>query len=654
MMKVTLQEIMEMLNIWENIHVLKTNQEVLIHDFVHDSWGRSRNYNVDSNKPINTAVLDKEQLEERIRANQLLLNTAVPAMEDIYNITENSGFCIALADRDGVILKIIGSPKELRFTSVGNFIEGAIWSEEIMGTNAVGTVLAIDKPIHIFGYEHYCKCACLSTCSAAPIHNENNEIIGVLDLTGPYVNVHAHTLGMVMAAVRAIERKLKLNIVYNEVKLANLEKEAIMESISEGLIAIDKNGQIKRMNKQANDILEIASNDIVSNFKDFIPQDNTYIKEILRSNKPVYGETVSLKTFTGKTKKFIMNVTPLKKEENIDGYVIILHEMHNVLRKIIRARNNITFDTLIGESSNFKFALNQAKMASQAESNILLMGESGVGKDLFAQAIHNEGYRKKETFFALNCGALPRELISSELFGYDEGAFTGARKGGNPGKFELADKGTLFLDEIGEMPLDLQASLLRVLEEKTIIRLGGREFIPIDVRIISATNKDLHDEMAKHNFRQDLFFRIGVMTISIPPLRERKEDIPIFTEYFIKNISSKLGKNVTKIDPKVMDIFINHNWPGNIRELSNVIERAINMAQGNTITMDLLPPSLNNHTSADSIPIWDKSPTKDNVEEQLIRNYLVKFNNNKSEVAKALNVSRSCLYRRMVRYGINV
>ncbi len=334
--------------------------------------------------------------------------------------------------------------------------------------------------------------------------------------------------------------------------------------------------------------------------------------------------------------------------------MVILHEMHNVVRKIIRPRNIITFDTLIGASTNYIAAVEQAKMASQTASTILLTGESGVGKDLFAQAIHNNGSRRKETFFALNCGALPRELISSELFGYEEGAFTGARKGGNPGKFELADKGTLFLDEIGEMPLDLQASLLRVLEERTVIRLGGREVIPVDVRIICATNKDLNEAMKQHNFRQDLYFRIGVITINIPSLRERKSDIPLLTEYFIKNISLKLGKTITKIDPKVMDIFINHDWPGNIRELSNVIERSINMAQGNTITSDLLPPALIKPAYVDNIPMWEKSPTKDNMEEQLIRNYMVKFNNNKTEVAKALNISRSCLYRRMERYNINV
>lgn len=643
---------MEMWNMWEEVHSSKPNPKLSIHDFVHDSWRRSKEYNVDPYKPINNKVLAKKELERIIQYSQILYDTAVPTMEDLFNITRNSGFCVVLADKNGVILKCIGSPRELRFTSVGNFIEGAIWSEEIMGTNAIGTVLAIDQPIHIFGYEHYCKCACLSTCSAAPIHDENNNIIGVLDLTGPYKNVNPHTLGMVMAAAKSIERKMELNKAYNEAKTANMQKQAIMESIIEGLIAIDRNGKIIQINHQAHDLLEIPPHQTVENFKHFIPFGNTYINEILSSGKAIYGESLSLNTFAGKSKKYMVNITPLKKQDSIEGYVIILHKMHDVVRVVNRPKNVVTFDTLIGQEKNYIASVEQAKMASKSNSTILLMGESGVGKDLFAQAIHNNSSRKRETFFALNCGALPRELISSELFGYEEGAFTGARKGGNPGKFELADKGTLFLDEIGEMPLDLQASLLRVLEERTVIRLGGREFVPVDVRIICATNKDLMEEMKQNNFRQDLYFRIGVITIHIPPLRERKGDIPLLAEHFLNNIGMKLGKTIKNIDPKVMDVFINHSWPGNIRELSNVIERAINMAQGDTITMDLLPPALTNEISSDNISVWENSPTKDSVEEQLIRSYLIKFNNNKTEVAKALNISRSCLYRRMSKFNI--
>lgn len=415
---------MQMWNMWEEVHRLNSNHNLSIHDFVHDSWKRSQSYGVDPYKRYNTEVFSPEQLDECIRMSQMLFDVAVPSMEDLYNITRDSGFCIVLADKDGVILKTIGSQRELRFTSVGNFVEGSVWSEETMGTNAIGTVLAIDQPIHIFGYEHYCKCACLSTCSAAPIHDENHNIIGVLDLTGPYKNVNPHTLGMVMAAAKAIEREMQLNKAYNEAKSADVKKQAVMESIIEGLIAIDKNGQITQMNRQAYDILEIPSDRIVHSIKDFIPKGNTYINEVLQSGRAIYGENISLNNFAGKSKKYIVNITPLKKQDNIEGYVMILHKMHDVIRIVNRPKNMVTFDTLIGQDKNYMAAIKQAKMASKSNSTILLTGESGVGKDLFAQAIHNNSSRKRETFFALNCGALPRELISSELFGYEEGAFT--------------------------------------------------------------------------------------------------------------------------------------------------------------------------------------------------------------------------------------
>ncbi len=651
----------EMLSVWTKLNMGQIPLDVLIHDYIYDSWKRSMQYGVDPFKKTNDIILDKNTLEQRIKKNQRLLDMVIPAMEDLYFTTKDSGFCIVIADNEGYILKRIGDKEELDFTGYSNFIEGANWSEQIMGTNAVGTVLALNKPIQVYGYEHYCKCACTSTCSAAPIHDTDGNIIGVLDLTGPYKLVNSHTLGMVIAATRAIERTFQLRKTYREVKKVNLQKQAIMESISEGLIAIEGDGTIVHINQHAGDLLQTNYESCLGkNIKEILPQDNTYFFDVITSGKRIYAESVVIKTSIGKKKKFLINCTPLKIEEKINnnsndnnGAVIILYEMHNVVNKILKPKSNITFDSLIGESSNFQSVLEQAKMAADTDSNVLLLGESGVGKDLFAQAIHNASNRTNQTFIPINCAAIPRELISSELFGYDEGAFTGARRGGNPGKFELADQGTLFLDEIGEMPLDLQASLLRVLEEKSIIRLGGREYIPINVRLISATHKDLQEEIKKGNFRHDLFFRLRVISINIPALRERKGDIPILAEHFVRTFSSRFGKTINKIDPKVIDLLLNYDWPGNIRELSNVIEQTINLAHEKILTPDLLPPELLEITPTSSIPMWDKTPTKENVEEQLIRNYLIKFKNNKTEVAKALNISRSSLYRKMAKYNID-
>ncbi|MBC7075082.1 MAG: sigma-54-dependent Fis family transcriptional regulator, partial [Syntrophomonadaceae bacterium] len=539
----------ELMDTWEKVHKGSIPSNIHISKEIQDSWKRSKFYGVDPYKKTNTNILDEYSFKQRLEANKSLLNLTIPAMEALYSITKGSGFCITIADKDGYILKRIGDEDELAFTAYSNFKEGANWSEEVMGTNAVGLVLIYDRPIQVFGYEHYCKCACTSTCSAAPIHDLSGKIIGVLDLTGPYKLVNAHTLGMVEASAKAIEREMELSDAYYNIRLANLQKKAIIESISEGLFAVDQHGKITHINKRASDLLEIKIEDCLNkNIHEVLPADNIYFFNTISSGRTTYGETMLIKTNKEK-KKFMVNCTPLKDQRSSasNGVVVILHELHAVVNKIIGNTPNITFDSLIGESTSFKSALAQARIAAETDSNILLIGESGTGKDLFAQAIHNASNRRKETFLAINCAAIPRELISSELFGYEEGAFTGARRGGNPGKFELADQGTIFLDEIGEMPLDLQASLLRVLEEKNIIRLGGKEFIPINVRVISATNKDLEKEIKKGNFRHDLFFRLRVVSINIPPLRERKGDIPILAEHFAKSIGSRIGKNINKI-----------------------------------------------------------------------------------------------------------
>lgn len=623
-------------------------------DFIIESWKRSKNYNVDALKPHNDEILNKDELNRRIRNNRAMLDIAIPAMEDLAAITKGSGFCIVITDNEGYILKRIGNKHELDFTQYGNFVEGANWSERVMGTNAVALALLHNRPVQVFGYEHYCKCACLSTCSAAPIHNSNGEIIGILDLTGPFKLSNGHTLGMAEASAKAIERTMELNRINKEIQKSDIQKEAIIESIMEGIIAIDSSGIITHINKHAQNYLKIKETDCIGkNLRTLIEDDNEYFFDLVFSDRHRYGDIVSIK-IGRERKRYLLNLTPLRENGLRIGNIIVLFEMkpiHKMVNIISGARANITFDHLIGKSSNFAEAIEQAKMAAQTDSNVVLLGESGVGKDLFAQSIHNASNRKRETFLAVNCAAIPRDLITSELFGHEEGAFTGARKQGNPGKFEMADQGTLFLDEIAEAPIDLQATLLRVLEEKSILRLGGREIIPVNVRLVCATNKDLRQEISNGSFRQDLYFRLGVISIMIPSLRERRSDIPLLIDHFVESISKRLGKIVLKVDQEVYDVLMSYDWPGNVRELQNIIERAINLMKFKEVTLDLLPlEALNKNTNF--INIWEEELSKDELEKKLIIDYLDRFHN-KSDVAKALKISRSSLYRKMNKYGIN-
>ena len=437
--------------------------------------------------------------------------------------------------------------------------------------------------------------------------------------------------------------------------MENLYKTTIIDSMSEGVFTLDREGCVTHINLVAAQCLGVGYRNAVGNqLRDLMLAENEPLFSDISSNKRLSDETRLIRRKNGGV-KLAVSCTPLTgKNGNVMGTVIILQPMQQYKRLIERvsgARAKITFNDITGQNREFEFALKLAEIAARSDSNVLLLGESGVGKEMFAQAIHNASNRSKEPFFAINCAALPRELISSELFGYEEGAFTGARKGGNPGKFELADQGTLFLDEIGEMPLDLQGTLLRFLEEGTLIRLGGREVIPVDVRIISATNKNLLEEVKKGNFRLDLYYRLEVVDIKIPPLRDRKDDIARLVEHILKIIGPKLGKKISGIDDRAMAVLLNYNWPGNVRELNNVIERAIYLAHGDVLMLDDFPPELNK-PDEEHAPNLGASLNKNLIEAQLIRNCLQKHNGNRTLAAKEMGISRSNIHRKMIKYSI--
>jgi len=305
------------------------------------------------------------------------------------------------------------------------------------------------------------------------------------------------------------------------------------------------------------------------------------------------------------------------------------------------------FDYIIGESKKIKDAIKLAKKASQSDSIILLQGESGTGKELFAHAVHNYSHRKNGPFVALNCGAIPETLIESELFGYEPGAFTGAKTQGQQGKFELANSGTLFLDEISELPLESQTSLLRVLQDHTFTRIGGIKPIPMDVRIIAATNKDLLEEIQNGKFRLDLFYRINVISIDIPPLRDRPEDIDTLTYHYLTRLGSKLHHSFVKVSPEVKQIFYQYRWPGNIRELINVLERALHLLDEDLILPQHLPLQLKNEGISSKNDLLIET-----AEEKLIKSALLQTGNNMSKAAELLGIGRATLYRKLGKYNI--
>ena len=352
----------------------------------------------------------------------------------------------------------------------------------------------------------------------------------------------------------------------------------------------------------------------------------------------------------------------------------LVEELNYYQAKVQRnLQSKYEFEDLIGNSLLFLEAKTLAKRVSGGNSSVLLIGESGTGKELFAHAIHHNSPRTAAPFVAINCSSIPEHLLESELFGYEEGAFTGAKKGGKKGQFELASGGTLFLDEIGDMPLPMQSKLLRVLQEKEVVRVGSHKSIPISVRIIAATHRDLEKMVERGEFRQDLFYRLNVIKIDIPPLRKRKEDIPLIAKRLLKKLEARFYRNDMELSAEVKERFMQHSWPGNIRELENVLERSINVLDGNMIKLSHLPLYLrdrvmedsfgsDNHfnlevvpsliSSSDPISIQPLKRMLAQVEKQAIEHALVVTKGNKLEAAKLLEIGKTSFYDKCNLYDI--
>lgn len=357
----------------------------------------------------------------------------------------------------------------------------------------------------------------------------------------------------------------------------------------------------------------------------------------------------------------------VRDKGSIEGIKIILRKVSNIRRYTNELSKHATarycFEDMVGESAVFKQVINMAHRAANGSSNILIFGESGTGKELLAHSIHNASARRVKPFIPLNCAAIPKDLISSELFGYDDGAFTGARKGGYVGKLEQANGGTLFLDEIGEMPYDMQATLLRFLEDGVVFRLGGRKPLPVDVRIISATNKNLAEYVEQGKFRLDLYYRLNVVKLTLPPLRDRIGDIPLLVQAMLNNMFNELGVSRISLSDEVLALFQSYSWPGNLRELRNILECCINIADG-VITLDQLPPDMfrtlseggkridlpfeqTSHDQEKPLSTANPCAVYNEYETNMISELMIKYAGNKSAVAKELGVARSTLYRKL-------
>ena len=450
-----------------------------------------------------------------------------------------------------------------------------------------------------------------------------------------------------------ISNKIKAQVKAYELELEKKKLETLVNGIDKAIVSIDVDGNIDKYNLKFKKVFNLENNINGKNIFKLLE----FIKKPSRYNfKKEKSHSFNYK-LDGHELKGIYNINEIILKKELKGYVIDFIDNKDAIKNYnkINKDYSITLENIIGNSSIINSVKKEALIASKSTSTVLITGESGTGKELFARAIHNHSNRCENPFVAVNCAAIPDNLLESELFGYEEGAFTGAKKGGKLGKFEIANKGTIFLDEIGDMSLHLQAKLLRVLQEKELNKIGAKSNKFIDVRIIAATNKDLEKMVLKGTFREDLYYRLNVIPISLPNLRQRKDDIPDLIDFMIKEYSRKLEKHVTDIDKNALDVMLEYKWPGNIRELQNIIEYGVNMSIGEIITLDVIPNKLKNVELEEVLVQNDKIRTLEELEKAEIIKALHKYKDYKKDkelVAKALGISRATLYRKLEKYKI--
>ncbi len=617
---------------WENFQKGKDVDRTIIREFIYRSWQRCRQYGVDPLMPV-SKVASPSQLREQTVLNAPLIESSRVIMEKIFSMISGTMTTMVLANNMGMVLRVLPEDSE-------SPVAGMFSREEYLGTIGIGTCLEEKRQIEIFGAEHYCRCHHGLVCSAAPIFGHNHDVIGILGVTTAAESFHSHTSGMLGTAVYAISQQMHLRDLLEE-------QHTLIELLEEGIIALDASKNIRTMNSKAMKLLKLKSMPVGSLVTDVI--------EFSRSTRAFLDEGTPFNDVDTTLIQRIDNVSlpcvmsgALNKSSG--SMLITLKEMgrmRDFANRMTGMKPTFQFKDILGNSANIEQTLNSAKRIAPSNSTVLLLGESGTGKELFAQAIHNASRRAGKPFVVVNCGALPRELIQSELFGYTEGSFTGASRHGKPGKFELADEGTIFLDEIGEMPMDVQVNLLRLLQSREVMRIGGKTARIVDVRVIAATNRDLLQLIREHRFREDLYYRLNVFPISLPPLRDRAGDIEVLARYFIGKSSQQAGKQVDGLSQEAVQMLNDYSWPGNIRELENVMERAVYLTSGPVISASDLPSVMSDNS------MRRKNSIKVHNEKEHIIAVLDKNGWNIKNSVQELNIPRSTLYYKIKKYNIS-
>ena len=627
---------------------------------VYDSWKRSLAYGLDPEKQ-SVKRLTPEELEARRRKNAVLMEVATSVMEFLHTLVKGSGFVLLLSDSDGYLLKLIGDKDAVAdIQSKENpLVEGTCRHESVFGTGGIGTPMAIRKPVQLASYEMFYPSEHEFTGIGAPLIDADGRLWGAICMSGAWNQTHPHTLGLVAAASYAIMRQFSLQRLYNRLAAAENQLQTIISTINQGVFLLDSGYTIVKTNDTALQILGYTKDELLrQSILEIMPS-----FDFFKMKKNVYDRDLTVQGKYGTIRAFV-TIQMVQNAASSDGSGLLITfrqspEVRKFVTKYIGATASFNFDDIIGQSSAITTAKAYAQIASTNSANVLLLGESGTGKELFAQSIHNSSEFACGPFVAVNCGAIPKSLVESELFGYESGAFTGAKREGSAGKFELANNGTIFLDEIGDMPYEVQVHLLRILQTREVTRVGGKKPIPLNIRIIAGTNVDLQQAIEEKTFRSDLYYRLNVLSLQRPTLRERREDIPILTDYFIRKYQPAGKAQIRGVTDEVMRLFLEYPWPGNIRELENTVERACLLTTDVYIRPEHITASVLRYRApaAPAAPApAANEPARGTIHEaerELILKQLNESRGNVKNAAARLGISRRTLYRKMQKLGID-
>ncbi|RWD47148.1 sigma-54-dependent Fis family transcriptional regulator [Mesorhizobium sp.] len=627
-----------------------------VRSLIHDSWHRSATGGINAQGIEAPLSSDRDEIEYLTRANAELLSAARRSFASLGQLLDGTGAMLVLADSDGVLIDAIGDKKTLHDGMDIHLAIGGKWNEDAVGTNGIGTALWTGEPTFVHAAEHFCAGIKSWTCAGAPIRDPlDGKIIGVVDLSGYSPIFRPHNTALVAATARQIEKALAEQQQEQRTRLL----EAFISSApsyrrKDGLVIVDHRGRAIF----CNNVPDGETTEMMDG-----PMEPGRGRWLM--NLPSSGSDADLiRALPAHLRS--CHITPLKLDGDLRGAALVFPSVPAVSSAAVvhREVNKHLQDAvamIVGESEALQAAIDVACRVARSGSvtSLLVEGETGVGKELFARLVHAGSRRTaNDPFIAMNCGAITRDLFGSELFGHVAGAFTGASREGKPGVFELANGGVLSLDEIGELPLEIQPFLLRVLEERVVHRIGDSRGRPVDVRLVASTNRDLKQEIAAGRFRRDLYYRIGAVSITVPPLRERGEDVLLLIEHFNRQIATAAGEDPLEFSREALNALLSYGWPGNVRELKNLIGRLHVLTRGRDVRLRDLPEEITASGSGSeagsdsSASAHELGGTLVEAERQAMKNALAAEGGNLSRVALRLGISRPTLYRKLDQYGI--